>query len=157
MKTSNIRRALSAALVGLVLTAITAISYAGRDVASESEMAGYTDTSRPPPAPSIAASRPAGRGSPVTLYIEDSSGGAFRLVHEQGAGWRYVEGWKSPNAAASLFRKVAFGSTTPAPAKGATPDGEPQTVFIDGPTGFVFVWDGEGGWRFVGKITHKSP
>ena len=157
MKTTNMRRALSVTLTGLALAAITQIGYAGRDVASETEMGGRADASQLAPAPAMAEPRRTARGSPVTLYIEDASGSPFRLVHDQGSGWRYVEGWKSPSAAASLFRKVAFGSTTPAPAKGATPDGEPQTVFIDGPTGFTFVWDRDGGWKFVGKIADKSP
>ena len=156
MKTSNMRRALSVTLTGLALAAITQIGYAGRDVASETEMGGRADASQLAPAPAMAEPRRTARGSPVTLYIEDTSGRPFRLVHDQGTGWRYVEGWKSPSAAASLFRKVAFGSTTPAPAKGATPDGEPQTVFIDGPTGFTFVWDRDSGWKFVGKIADKS-
>ena len=157
MKTPYMRHALSAALTGLSLAAITQISYAGRDVASDTERAGLPDASQLAPAPAMAEPHRAGRGSPVALYIEDSSGSAFRLVHEQGTGWRYVEGWKSPSALASLIRKVAFGSTTPPPAKGATPDGEPQTVFIDGPSGFTFVWDREGKWKFVGKIANEGP
>ena len=49
-------------------------------------------------------------------------------------------------------------STPPAqPAKEATPADEPLTVFIDGPSGFTFVWDREGGWKFVGKIVDKGP
>ena len=44
-----------------------------------------------------------------------------------------------------------------ATANGATPDDEPLTVFIDGPSGFTFVWDREGRWKFVGKIANESP
>lgn len=56
------------------------------------------------------------------------------------------------------LRKVASPSTEPArPPEGAIPDGEPLTVFIDGPSGFTFVWDRDGGWKFVGKIVDKSP
>jgi hypothetical protein len=61
------------------------------------------------------------------------------------------------NSVAPVFRKVVFGSTPRAqPAKEATPDGDPLTVFIDGPSGFTFVWDREGGWKFVGKIVDKG-
>ena len=157
MKTLNMRRALSAALTGLALAAVTQISYAAHDVVSETEIGGVAEASQLAPVPAIAEPRRAGRGSPVTLYLEDSSGGAFRLVHVEGTGWRYAEGWKSPDSTvASLLRKVAFRSTTPTPAKGATPVGEPLTVFIDGPSGFTFVWDREGGWKFVGKIADKG-
>ena len=159
VSTLNMRRALSVALTGLALAAITQISYAARDVASETQVAGLTETSQVAPAPAIAEPSRAGRGSPITLYLEDSSGNAFRLVHVYGTGWRYAEGWKSPDsAAASPLRKVVSLSTDPARfAEGATPDGEPLTVFIDGPSGFTFVWDREGGWKFVGKIADKSP
>jgi hypothetical protein len=153
------RRALSTALTGLALAAITQVSYASHDVASETQIAGLTEKSQLALAPAIADPRRAERGSPLTLYMEDSGGNAFRLVHVQGTGWRYAEGWKSPNSAdASLPRKVGFQSTTSAtPAQGATPDDEPLTVFIDGPSGFTFVWDREGKWKFVGKIANESP
>ena len=158
MKTLNMRRALCAALTGLALAAVTQIGYAARDVVSETEIAGPTEASQLAPVPVFAEPRRAGRGSPVTLYIEDSSGSAFRLVHVQGTGWKYAEGWKSSESAtASFFRKVTFRSTTPVPAKAATPEGEPLTVFIDGPSGFTYVWDRDGGWKFVGKIADRSP
>ena len=103
------RRALSAALTGLALAAITQVSYAAGDVASETQIAGLTEESQLALAPAIADPRRAGRGSPLTLYMEDSDGNAFRLVHVQGTGWRYAEGWKSPNSAdASLPHKVAL-------------------------------------------------
>ena len=70
MKTPYMRRALSAALTGLALAAITQISYAGRDGASDTERAGLPDASQLAPAPAMAEPRRAGRGSPVTLYIE---------------------------------------------------------------------------------------
>jgi hypothetical protein len=153
------RRALSAALTGLALAAITQVSYAAGDVASQTQIADLKEAPQLAPAPAIAEPRRSGRGSPLTLYMEDTNGNAFRLVHVQGTGWRYAEGWKSPNSAdASLPHKVALKSTTSAPpAKGATPEDEPLTVFIDGPSGFTFVWDREGKWKFVGKIANESP
>ena len=159
MRASNMRRALSAALSGLALAAITQVSYAAGDVASQTQIADLTEAPQLAPTPAIAEPRRTGRGSPLTLYVEDTNGNAFRLVHVQGTGWKYAEGWKSPDSAApSLFRKVVFRPTPPArPAKEATPADEPLTVFIDGPSGFTFVWDREGGWKFVGKIVDKGP
>jgi Flp pilus assembly protein TadG len=161
VKTFNMRRMLSVALTGIALAAVTQVSYAASDVdvANQAQTAGLTKTAPLTPATTITESRRAGRGSPLTLYMKDASGNAFRLVHVQGMGWKYAEGWKSPDRAAdSLFRKVAFWSTTPAPApKAAVPDDEPLTVFIDGPTGFTYVWNRDAGWKFVGKIADRSP
>ena len=154
----NMRRALTITLTGLALAAITQPSYAARDVASEVQVAGLAESSQVAPAPAIAEPHRAGRGTPITLYLEGPNGNAFRLVHVDGIGWRYAEGWKSPDsAAASPLRKVASLSTDPARfAEGPAPDGDPLTVFIDGPSGFAFVWDREGGWKFIGKIADKS-
>jgi hypothetical protein len=53
---------------------------------------------------------------------------------------------------------VAFWSKAPAPAaKEAVSGDEPLTVFIDGPSGFTYVWNRDGGWKFVGKIADRSP
>src|SRR4029077_13116409 len=142
MNTSNMLRALSAALA---LAAITPISCAARDVASESQPANLTEASQIVPAPATPDPRHARRGSPLTLYLEDSSGNPFRLVHNEGAGWAYAAGWKSPNSGSAwLLRKVAFWSTPSArPPTGVLPVDEPLTVFIDGPSGFTFVWERE--------------
>ena len=157
MKTLHIRRALSAALAGLALAVVTPVSYAVPDVASEPRL-DLRDGVQLATAPALAEPSRAGRGSPLTLYVEDSSGNTFRLIHVQGTGWKYAEGRKSSGgAAASLFRKVVFRSTPPArPAKEVTPADEPLTVFIDGPSGFTFVWHRESGWKFVGKVSDKS-
>ena len=157
MKTQNMRRTLSAVLTGLALAAITQVTFAAPDGANESRIAGVTPTEQVTPAATIAQPRGTGRGSPLTLYLEDASGNAFRLVHVQDAGWKYAEGWKSPDRGAWLFRTTAFGSKTPAPAaKAAVPDDEPLTVFIDGPSGFTYVWNRDDGWKFVGKIADRS-
>jgi hypothetical protein len=156
--TLNMRRALSAALTGLAVAAITQVSYAAGDVASQTQIVDLREAPQPALAPAIAEPRRSGPGSPLTLYMEDINGNAFRLIHVQGTGWKYAEGWKSPDsAAASLFRKVESRSTPPArPAKEAVPADEPLTVFVDGPSGFTFAWDREGGWKFVGTIVDKG-
>ena len=157
MKTPNMRRTLSAVLTGLALAAMTQVSCAAPNVANEYQVAGVTATEQFTPAATIAEPRGTGRGSPLTLYMEDASGNAFRLVHVQGTGWKYAEGWKSPDRGAWLFRTTAFWSKTPAPAtKAAVPDDEPLTVFIDGPSGFTYVWNRDDGWKFVGKIADRS-
>lgn len=157
MKTQNMRRTLSAVLTGLALAAITQVTFAAPDGANESRITSVTATEQVTPAATIAQPRGTGRGSPLTLYLEDASGNAFRLVHVQDTGWKYAEGWKSQDRGAWLFRTTAFGSKTPAPAAKATvPVDEPLTVFIDGPSGFTYVWNRDDGWKFVGKIADRS-
>jgi hypothetical protein len=130
MKTLNMRRMLSAVLTGVALAAITQVSFAARDV----------------------------RASPPTLYMEDASGNPFRLVQVEGAGWKYAEGWKSPDRASGwLFRKTASSSAQAPIAKAAVANDEPLTVFIDGPSGFTYVWYRDTGWKFVGKIADRNP
>jgi len=158
VKTSNVRRTLSAALAGLALVAIAQVSYAA-DVASETSIAGLMGTGQSTLATASAEPRRAGRGSPFTLYAEDPNGNAFRLVRVEGGAWKYAEGWRPPARAGNwLFRKTGFGSTIPAPvATEAVPDEEPLSVFIDGPSGFMFVWNRDSGWKFVGKAADRAP
>jgi hypothetical protein len=144
-----------AALTGLAVAAVTQVSYAAGDVASEPQLAEPRGTEQSSRAKAIAEPRGVRRGSPLTLYVEGPSGNAFRLVHVQGTGWKYAEGDRQSNG---LFRKIAFGSTTPPrAANAAIPDGEPLTVFIDGPSGFTYVWNRDEGWKFVGKIADGRP
>ena len=139
-------------MTGLALAAITTVSYAVPDIASEPRIERNEAAQL---APARAEPSYAGRGSPLTLYVEDSSGNNFQLIRVEGTGWKYAEGRKSPGSVAtSLFRRVVFRSTTPAqPPKEVTPGDEPLTVFIDGPSGFTFVWHRESGWKFVGKVS----
>ena len=59
--TLNMRRALSAALTGLALAAITQVSYAAGDVASQTQIAILTEA--PPPASASAIAEPRRSGS----------------------------------------------------------------------------------------------
>ena len=159
MNASNLRRTFSVVLTGLALAAIAQVSYAAADVASETQIAGLMGTGQSTPATALAGPRRAGSGSPFTLYVEDPNGNTFRLVRVEGGAWKYAEGGRSPDRGDNwLFRKTGFGSTTPAPApKDAVPDEEPLSVFIDGPSGFTFVSNRDGGWKFVGKVTDRRP
>jgi hypothetical protein len=129
MTNSKIRRAACCAVVGLALAGIGNVAPA----------AGTANT------------------SPVSLYLEDPDGNAFRLVRVEGAGWTYVEGWKE-RGNDSFFRKVLLGSKPAAPAAEALVESDgPLTVFIDGPSGFTYVWYRDEGWKFVGKIAGRKP
>jgi len=158
MKTSNVPRTLSAALAGLALVATAQASYAAADVASETQIAGLMGTAQSAGATAPAESPSAGRGSSFTLYGKNPNGNAFRLVRVEGGAWRYAEGWGSPDRAGKwLFRNTGFGSTPAPAANKAVLDEEPLSVFIDGPSGFMFVWNRDGGWKFVGTVADRGP
>ena len=96
-------------------------------------------------------------GSPLTLYIKDSAGNPLRLVHAPGVGWKYAAGWESAEPAGdSMLVKTAFSPTTPQSEDAPVPAEEPLTVFIDGPTGFTYVWIRDEGWKFAGHLSHAN-
>ena len=151
MKHTNLRRAFSVALTGVALAATIQVS----DAAPENPTAGLTEAVLyAPPEP-----RHTGRtAQPLTLYMEDSSGNAFRLTHVEGTGWKYADGWKSTDMqGSSLLRKVKFWSKASTQPATETNADEAMTVFIDGPSGFTFVWSREGEWKYVGKIASRRP
>ena len=159
VNTLNTRRTLAARLTGVAFAVVAQVSYAASNIAGETQVAGLTKTMQSTVTMAAAEPRRVGREVPLTLYVEDASGNAFRLVHVHGTGWKYIEGWKSPgHGFDSIFHKTAFGSETSAPAAtAALSDNEPPTVFIDGPSGFTYVWNRDGGWKFVGKIVDSRP
>ena len=152
MKTPHIPRSLAVAMMSLALAASAGHGYAGTDANPAGALAPV-DLSNAPP---MAAARPSiDRTAAVTLYLEDPNGNAVRLVHRAGTGWTYATGSRSePGHFTSLFRKVAWRA--PATIVDETNNAtEALTVFIDGPSGFTFVWTPEGSWKFVGKIAAR--
>jgi len=146
MSSSNIRRTLSATLAALALAGVTQVTYAA------SEMAGET--------PSLVHTRPAQSapdGSALTLYVQDPNGKALQLVYVAGTGWKYGGSESRDHEGSSLFHKIAFWSKTSTPAaKDVVQNDESLTVFIDGPSGFTYVWNRDEGWKFVGTLTHRK-
>jgi hypothetical protein len=158
VKRSNLLSALSPVLVGIALATVTPISYAARDVANETQT-GLTQAVKRTTTASRAQSRQSELASPLTLYLEDANGKAFRLVQVPGTGWQYADGWKSSEGERnSPLQKTAFASDMRSMAANAAVEREdPLTVFIDGPSGFAFVWKQDEGWKFVGKIANVTP
>jgi len=152
MNAPQMHRSLSIAVMSLALAASTGFGYAGTD-ANPAGTPAPADLLNAPP---MVAARPStDRAAPVTLYLEDPGGNAFRLVHRAGAGWTYATGWRSePGRFTSLFRKVTLRAPDTA-VDSTTNATEALTVFIDGPSGFTFVWTPEGTWKFVGRIAAR--
>jgi hypothetical protein len=147
MKSWNLRPPLCAALIGVALAMVAPSSVAVPDVAPDAQVASLAGRAETTPAPPAAA-------APFTLYLEDTSGNAFRLVRVEGTGWMYADGWKaSESRAKSPLQGVMYEpSRAERPASNVD---EPLTVFIDGPSGFTFVYNQEGGWKFVGKLADR--
>jgi hypothetical protein len=86
--------------------------------------------------------------SPLTLLVQPPDGSTLRLTYIPD------DGWKFDDHDASLERTE--GRVTPAVAsqqKEESVANRPLTVFIDGPTGYTYVWIRDQGWKFVGRIT----
>lgn len=88
--------------------------------------------------------------SPLTLFVQSPGGSTLRLTYIQD------DGWKFDDHDASL--EWTEGRVTPAMASQQKEDAvatRPLTVFIDGPTGYTYVWIRDQGWKFVGRITDQ--
>jgi hypothetical protein len=157
MNLSNIGCTLSVAAMTLALTAITQVSHAASEMASETQSVSDTTTAQPVLVTAVAEQHRAGNRSPLTLYVEDANGKALQLVYVEGTGWKYRRPKSHDNGGSSLFRKIASWSMTSAPvAKDIAQKDEALTVFIDGPTGFTYVWSRDGGWKFVGTLSDRK-
>ena len=121
-------------------------------LASPSSLESRTRRSRQP------TWRSGNRTAPLTLFIEDPNGNALRLVHVGGEGWSYASGRKAVDRGGDPLQKTALSSTTPSQgADAALPTEDVLTVFIDGPSGFTYVWLRDAGWKFVGRIADGRP
>jgi hypothetical protein len=90
--------------------------------------------------------------SPLSLLIESPAGEALRLTYVADQGWAFadsISGHKTANSGLNL-------TAMPRPEKKHALNG-PQTVFIDGPTGYTFMWSPDTGWKFIGRIAEPKP
>ena len=86
--------------------------------------------------------------SRLALAVVGPSGDTYHLVYAPGQGWQFVN---LPTGVAPIKVKSSGDFATLFAA--TTSEVHPQTVFIDGPTGYTFVWVADSGWKFVGTIT----
>jgi hypothetical protein len=83
--------------------------------------------------------------APLSIAIDDAKGASFRLVYTAGNGWKFAD-----HSAAKLA-SVGQQEGPTGPIK-PLPTDKPQSVFVDGPSGYVFVYVIDEGWRFVGSV-----
>jgi hypothetical protein len=81
----------------------------------------------------------------LAMTIETPTGSLARLTYRPGNGWSFDD------YAGSVALNVT-GLSAPDPR----PEDGPMTVFIDGPTGYTYVWTPDNGWKFVGFISDKN-
>jgi hypothetical protein len=98
---------------------------------------------------SIGAQEHSGASTAVpALAVEaDGPAGHVRLQYTQGGGW-HVASVQAPKSAGL------------SPATTASPDADlsqdPQTLFIDGPSGIVYGFFVDRGWGLIGQLSTKT-
>jgi hypothetical protein len=87
---------------------------------------------------------------PRTLFISASRGGTVRLIYVPDDGWSFADGAIGSKATMAALTPTAMSRSD----EGSAAE-KPLAVFIDGPTGCTYVWIGETGWKFVGRIVDE--
>jgi pyruvate/2-oxoglutarate dehydrogenase complex dihydrolipoamide acyltransferase (E2) component len=149
MPTHSLHRALVATLLGAVFVAAAQAGHAAsQEPTAPAESAQQVALQKPRAEP--AARRAA---EPLALQLEDAGGNPVRLVHVPSVGWQYD---KTVHGADSALRKTALQTAGAPPAAGGSDDDLPLTVFIDGPSGFTYVWNRSDGWKYIGRLGDDS-
>ncbi len=154
MKTSTASHTLGVARTVAAIAAFTLASCAADDLTGEQAVASLTKA-----APAMSA-MPSGQ-QPCTgheshiLFLKDADGTAFRLVHIRGCGWKQVADGNTREDSLALL-EMSFSPVAMSQAETTTATSDPMAVFIDGPTGYTFVWTGESGWKFVGYLSDEA-
>lgn len=89
-----------------------------------------------------------------TIFLSGPGGDRFTLVRPADDGWRLQPGWNTEGTGWSKAALAAVGA--PPVAAQQTLERRPLTVFVDGPTGFTFVYLLDEGWKFVGRVAGRT-
>jgi len=82
----------------------------------------------------------------LSIGVDGQNGASFRLVYAAGNGWSIAD-HSGPKLAGAVPARGPIGPIQ------TLPDDTPRSVVVDGPTGYVFVYLIDEGWRFVGNVT----
>ena len=82
----------------------------------------------------VPASPLAPSGAPA-IFLDGLRGERSTLAYSPNAGWCLRAGWQARDR-----------STT-----ACSPE-QPLTVYLDGPSGYAFIYSAAEGWKFVGRI-----
>lgn len=149
MKRSNRRAAMiTAALAALMSATYAHLAFAATDgePTHDASIAGTTghDAATPYKAQASKAN------APLTLLIQPPAGGTMRLTYVPADGWKLDAADAAPKAAKG--RVTPVGTSRREDNRGTS---QPITVFIDGPTGYTYIWRQDLGWTFAGRVTDR--
>jgi len=98
-----------------------------------------------PAAETIATKTEAREPAPLSIAIDGPKGAPFRLVYNADNGWQFAD-YSATKLVSAAQPAGPTGLIEPLPTETL------QSVFVDGPTGYVFVYVIDEGWRFVGSV-----
>lgn len=84
-----------------------------------------------------------------TIFLSGPDGDHLTLVRSAGEGWQLQSGWNAGSTGWSKAKIAALEAPPLAPQETLE---RPLTVFVDGPTGFTFIYVLDEGWKFVGRV-----
>ena len=87
------------------------------------------------------------------IFLSGPSGDRLTLAHSADDGWLLQVGWNAKGTGSSKAVVAAVGAP---PVTAQQTLERPLTVFVDGPTGFAFMYVLDEGWKFVGRIAERA-
>lgn len=151
MSTSTLSRKGSITRLIPVVVAAAAMSCAARDHTSPTTAAAAAANAQHD-APTVQACLE--HAPAQVLSLKSAKNIPFQLAYFRGCGWRYVADPSHIDSDTSQSQQASGYATSV--VKMGLPVNEPLTVFIDGPTGYTFVWVRDAGWKFVGQMAGES-
>ena len=97
----------------------------------------------------IAAGTEARERAPLSIAVDGPKGASFRLIHNAGDGWQFAD-YAATRLVSASQQAGPTGLIEPLPTETL------ESVFVDGPTGYVFVYVIDEGWRFVGSVADRK-
>jgi hypothetical protein len=100
---------------------------------------------------------PAVQNPVPTIMLSGPTGDRLTLVHSPDAGWQLQAGWApggqddSPRSTKTVYSDVRSSEIDNQPVLE-----RPLTVFVDGPTGYTFIYLLDEGWKFVGQVANSN-
>jgi hypothetical protein len=138
-------------VVSLLTIAFAAASCAADDMNFEHRFASLTRTS-PAASPSASGESCANEAPLQALPLNGPHGESLELDYFRGCGWKFAG---AASADSADVTKVGFATHSGRSAAAPAAARDPLVVFIDGPTGYTFVWTPESKWKFVGSVAAK--
>ncbi|TDN69231.1 hypothetical protein [Paraburkholderia sp. BL10I2N1] len=149
MKRSDRRAGLiTATLAALTLGTFGHITFAATDGEPNHEARIETTTGRNAATP--CKEHASSADAPLTLLVQPPVGSTVRLTYVPADGWKLDTPDAAPKATQGRVTPVATSRHEDSHGKN-----EPMTVFIDGPTGYTYIWIQDKGWTFAGHVTDR--